>query len=523
MTLTRKFVLFNASLVTLVAVFGGTTIWQAADNWQTTRSAAAQYAVMDRAQSASTQVYWLENNLRTPQGNSFRDVKYLAPLRTEARNVLQEVVTANSDSDGVVQRQLAQSAITHLDTAASILSSSPAVPAAGQPDLFADHLQQAEKSLNDLTTLAPNAARRQVTVAAASMHDRLLWMVLWLVGILGMSTFIHMRQYKALVKPLIWLRDDMRQSAGREFKEPIKARGDGEFQEVAGYFNGLARDLAQLYKDLEQKVIARSRELVRSERLASVGYLAAGVAHEINNPLSIISGYAELAGKDLQVVLANPGGTDASAESDAEALSSALQAQEIIREEAFRCKEITHRLLSLARGGGDGRVMLSLAETARQVASLTRGLRHYRNRRVDVDFAANDMLPVHANPTEMKQVLLNLIVNALEASPADRGVVRIAGRTRDQSVEITIEDNGKGMPREVLEQIFEPFFTNKRGTNEPGTGLGLSITHAIIEGHGGRIQASSPGPGLGSRFTITLPAATQPAPVNGKHAAALRA
>jgi signal transduction histidine kinase len=311
-----------------------------------------------------------------------------------------------------------------------------------------------------------------------------------------------------LVRPLVWLRDEMKRSAARQYEEEARAVGDREFRDLAQSFNGLAREFTDLYGNLEQKVIQRSRELVRSERLASVGYLAAGVAHEINNPLSVISGYAELAAKGLRRVLDGDSATqsEASAAAEAEALAAAVEAQEVIREEAFRCKEITNRLLSLARGGEGGRQPLRLDEVAKQVVVLTKGLRNYRDRRVVLDFNEAAALEVTANLTEMKQVLLNLTVNALEAVPPDTGMVRVGGRRVGDGVEVFVEDNGKGMTPETLEQIFEPFFTAKRGAGDPGTGLGLSITHAIVENHGGRIRAESAGPGRGSRFTVTLPA-----------------
>ena len=117
---------------------------------------------------------------------------------------------------------------------------------------------------------------------------------------------------------------------------------------------------------------------------------------------------------------------------------------------------------------------------------------------------------MQANLTEMKQVLLNLTINALEAVPPVEGEVCIEGhRTRDW-VELSVKDNGRGMCPDVLQHVFEPFFTARRGSgNAPsdrGTGLGLSITHAIVESHGGRIQAESDGVGLGARFTVRLPA-----------------
>jgi len=322
---------------------------------------------------------------------------------------------------------------------------------------------------------------------------------------------MHGVQYRTLVRPLHWLRTDMRQCVASNYQARVSPRGDREFRDVASFFNGLARELADLYLSLEQKVIERSRELVRSERLASVGFLAAGVAHEINNPLSVISGYAEIASKRLRRVLLGTtespeGEVEAEAEAEAETLAAVLDAQAIIRDEAFRCREITHRLLSLARGGGDGREQLRLDDVARQVTVLTKGLRNYRDRRVVLEFSGQESLEVLANPTEMKQVLLNLTVNALEAVASDRGEVRIGGRRSGEWVELSVEDNGKGMSAETLSHVFEPFFTAKRGAGEPGTGLGLSITHAIVENHGGRIRAESRGPGRGSRFTIRLPA-----------------
>jgi two-component system NtrC family sensor kinase len=356
--------------------------------------------------------------------------------------------------------------------------------------------------------MAPNSARRQITAASARLGQRLAWTCILLLMVLAISSAIHVKQFRVLVRPLLWLREDMKRSAANEYREQVRLRGDREFKDVATFFNGLAGDLAQLYRSLEEKVIAKSRELVRSERLASVGFLAAGVAHEINNPLSVISGYAELAMKSLRRVALGCGAESngSETEEDAAALSSALDTQEIIRDEAFRCKEITSRLLSLARGSGDGRQTLCLNEVARQVTVLTKGLKNYRDRRVVLDFKPDDSLEVVANPTEMKQVLLNLTVNALEAVPNGRGEVRIGGRRAGDWVELSVEDNGKGMTPETLEHVFEPFFTAKRGAGEPGTGLGLSITHAIIENHGGRIRAESSGPGHGSRFIVRFPA-----------------
>jgi signal transduction histidine kinase len=255
--------------------------------------------------------------------------------------------------------------------------------------------------------------------------------------------------------------------------------------------------LDHFYHRLEQEVRTKSRELVRSERLASVGFLAAGVAHEINNPLNIISGYAELTMKRLESI---------GAVIDDEAAGQTRNNLRIIREEAFRCKDITEKLLSLSRNGSDSWEELDLATVARDVAAMTRGLKNYRDRRLTVKLDPAQPLQVRANLTEMKQVLLNLTINALEAVAPGEGEVCIEGRRNNEWIELSVKDNGRGMGPDVLSRVFEPFFTARRTNGERGTGLGLSITHAIVEGHHGRLEAESDGPGRGSRFTIRIPA-----------------
>jgi signal transduction histidine kinase len=151
------------------------------------------------------------------------------------------------------------------------------------------------------------------------------------------------------------------------------------------------------------------------------------------------------------------------------------------------------------------------------VASMVGGVKPFRDKRLSVRAEADtrDQLVVHAVEAEMKQVILNLAVNALEAVPTEGGEVKIHVARRGNSVELTVIDNGRGMSPQTLDRIFEPFYTEKRGTSNvvgdgqrrSGTGLGLSITHAIVEAHGGRIAAHSDGPGKGSRFIVRLPAA----------------
>jgi len=146
-----------------------------------------------------------------------------------------------------------------------------------------------------------------------------------------------------------------------------------------------------------------------------------------------------------------------------------------------------------------------MAGVINDMATMVYGLKQFAGRRLRVEIADDEPLFVEANVTEMKQIMLNLIVNALEAVPAGSGQIVISAIHLGKTMELTVSDNGRGMTQQTLDQIFEPFYTNKRGVGAPGTGLGLSITHAIITNHGGQIRAESDGLGRGSRFIVQLP------------------
>lgn len=293
-------------------------------------------------------------------------------------------------------------------------------------------------------------------------------------------------QYLAVMRPLRRLERGVNRLARGDFTEKLVGTGDREFVRLAEDFNAMADQLRGLYQSLEDKVRQRSRQLAQSERLASVGFLAAGVAHEINNPLAIIAGEAELA------LGALPADADAASR---DALSA-------IRDEAFRCKAITQKLLSLARPGSDAREAVDLRKLAGDVATLVRTLPQHEGRKLNV---VGPAATVPTDPAQVRQVLLNLIINALEASPVD-GIVQVSVAVTEDRARVIVADQGRGMDEQTLARVFEPFYTEKRTPSAPGVGLGLSISHAIIEDLGGRLTAASDGPGRGSTFTIELPA-----------------
>jgi signal transduction histidine kinase len=293
---------------------------------------------------------------------------------------------------------------------------------------------------------------------------------------------------------------DLQQGAGRvaqgDFEHRIELHSGDEMEDLAAAFNDMTGRLHEMYSDLERQVNERSRQLVRSERLANVGYLAAGVAHEINNPLHIIALHSEaienrLAG--LRPRADVPERTRADFE-------QVLQYLQKIQDEAFRCKEITQRLLEFSRGGDRRREPTDLNELVEAVLAMIQHLPSGQGKQVVLN--PGPRVVARVNGLEIRSVVLNLVVNALD-SMAEGGTLTVSVAQRGRSAELVFADTGCGMTPEVLENIFEPFYTTK----EPGkgTGLGLSISHRIVSQHGGEIEAASPGLNQGSTFTVRLP------------------
>jgi signal transduction histidine kinase len=301
---------------------------------------------------------------------------------------------------------------------------------------------------------------------------------------------VGVRQYRAVVGPVGALQDAVRDFSGGRLSERVGEAGDAEFVALGRDFNRMADELERLYGDLRGQVEAKGRELARSERLASIGSLAAGVAHEINNPVAIIAGYAEQALRRM-----GRGGGDA---------GTVTPALEVIRDEAFRCRRITDQLLMLARPGNPERRAVDVGRVAGEAAEAQRVA---AGGRVAVSELGGGPYVVMANEGEIRQVVLNLVANALEATAGGDGNVRVSVGRSGGTVELVVSDDGVGMAAETLARVFEPFFTTKRGGERPGTGLGLSVAHAIVRDHGGTIEARSDGVGRGSRMTVRLPAA----------------
>ncbi len=253
--------------------------------------------------------------------------------------------------------------------------------------------------------------------------------------------------------------------------EPIAAR---EFAVVAQAFNRMLDALS----NAEGKLVA-------TERLAAIGRIAAGVAHEINNPIAVIRGYLGAMREE-----------DHSAE-----LKEELR---ILDEEATLCQRIAEELLMYARTPALSPIPVDMAELLRDVAERTesvpvRSSRSPGTSPIIVDAESAEMT---VDPLRIRQVVVNLVTNAREAV-TDGTPIIVLGRVYDDGYRIEVQDRGVGISAEALDHIFEPFFTTKRN----GTGLGLAVCYGLTAAHGGRIHAE-PRDGGGLRFVIDLPTST---------------
>ena len=344
--------------------------------------------------------------------------------------------------------------------------------------------------IDELRTEIANDMYRKISKAKKNFQQSITIVISALIlALLLLMTLVYLFS-GWMFQPIKKLQAGVQLVTAGDFEHPIDLKSGDELEELATAFNEMTRRLHETYKDLEHQVNERSRQLVRSERMVSVGFLAAGVAHEINNPLASIAFCSEaLQSRLAEYIKRNP--------QDTEVVAKYLA---MIQQEAFRCKAITAKLLEFSRVGERRREPTDLAELIQSVLEIAQHLQNCRGKRIVFQPYARVIAGV--NSQDIKSVVLNLVVNALD-SMEDGGILTITLQAKGPTAEIAFNDTGCGMPPDVLKNIFEPFFTRNR--TGKGTGLGLFISHQIIDQHGGEINAVSAGPGQGSSFTVRVP------------------
>lgn len=290
----------------------------------------------------------------------------------------------------------------------------------------------------------------------------------------------------SIISPLTELTKLMERVGKGEFTGKIKVKVKDEIGRLATVFNKMITDL----KSREEEVERAKGRLVQSEKMSAFGQMSAGIAHEVKNPLAGILGYAQMSKKKL------PPDSDVIAYLD------------IIEKETVRCKEIVENLMRFAR---QERAVMSRIDINKTVKDSIRLVEHQMSisgiKVVQVYALDGSPIFLSGNSNQIQQVMMNLMLNAQQAMD-NKGTLTITTHhePEQQRVLILVSDTGHGMPADVRDRIFEPFYTTK-GVGK-GTGLGLSVSLGIIKDHGGTIEVESE-PGKGTTFQISLPLSQQ--------------
>jgi two-component system NtrC family sensor kinase len=337
--------------------------------------------------------------------------------------------------------------------------------------------------------------------------------ILLTILVLLLTIIVVVLTVSAITKPITGLVEATDQISRGDFSTVVDINQSDEIGQLASTFNRMTQSLKQSREEIEQynrtleeKIIERTQQLedaqaqlIQSEKLSAIGQLAAGVAHELNNPLGGILGYAQFTLEKLR--------KNVPEKTSAKEIKSYLRYVGDIELQARRCKTIVQNLLRFSRSSRtvefhDVDINQAIEETLSFVEH------QLRISQIELETSLGTDLPtIEGNAGQLQQVFTNLIINAMHASQP-HSTVLISSRYCPAlgefggTVELRVSDTGHGIAREDLKKIFEPFFTTKEVGK--GTGLGLSVSYGIIKEHGGEITVESE-VGRGTTFTITLP------------------
>ena len=278
--------------------------------------------------------------------------------------------------------------------------------------------------------------------------------------------------------PLVEMQDKMARLRAGDMDVSVNFAGQkDEIGELGRNFNETVRQLRESREEIRR--LYRT-QMTRAEHLATLGELAAGLAHEIRNPLAGIAGVIDIIGRDLPQT--SPG----------------RQVLQEVQQEILRIKNILSDLLDYARPRQPAFHAADLNATAERAVSLAR--QQVLSRPIQIELVTgSDLASVEHDPAQIQQVLLNLLLNGIQALDG-KGQVRVELVAEGEFALLRVRDTGKGIAPEKLANIFRPFYTTKGG----GTGLGLSLSRRIVESHAGKIDVAST-PGQGTEFTVRLP------------------
>ena len=320
----------------------------------------------------------------------------------------------------------------------------------------ADYILTFIQNMNELDIQIARAHKKAVIITGSSMG--LMFLILLLI-IMKASNLIRLK-----TDQLVEARDNLEENVVERTQE-----------------------IKQTYERLQEA----QKRLSRSEKLAGIGTLAAGVAHEINNPLASVASCAEGLMNRMDSV-------DFKSKDDEEVFPDYLKT---IYDEAYRCKAIISKLLDFSGRQAPVFGQVDMNALVANVVKLIGRQIELKELSIELNYSPVS-ITIHGDDNQLQQVFLNMILNAIDAT-VDGGKIKITTIGVDNYAQIIFEDTGCGIAPDNLDKVFEPFFTTK--SPGKGTGLGLSICYGIIEEHKGKFSVSSNGRGKGSAFTISLP------------------
>jgi two-component system, NtrC family, sensor kinase len=339
------------------------------------------------------------------------------------------------------------------------------------------------------SAVAPVRLVVDVPQSVAALTEAPLLEQLFVVGLLLASAAILVGIWIAarLSRPLESLAVVASEVGAGKFNVPIDVYGRDEVGSLATAFRTMVARLA----DRDEKLRVAHSALVQSEKMAAIGQLSAGLAHEVKNPLAGILGFAQLSRRKL---------------SDPEAVRRNL---DVIERETRRCSEIIGNLMQFARKDRALKQEVEINHAVQQAIAIVDHQLSLKKVKIVKDLAEG--LPrVLGNANQIEQALINLMINSQQAM-VDGGTVTVRSAHGDGLVQVSVEDTGPGVAPELRQTIFEPFFTTKPVGQ--GTGLGLSVTYGLIKDHGGDIVVDD-APSGGARFVVNLPAMAEDTAVN---------
>jgi two-component system NtrC family sensor kinase len=300
----------------------------------------------------------------------------------------------------------------------------------------------------------------------------------------------------AVGRPVKKLIDGTHRVAGGDLDYRIPVDSADELGDLAASFNKMTEEVGGVQSKIEEQVRRKTLELERahrsllnSEKMASIGKLAATVAHEINNPLFGILTYARLVLRALS-------------RQECQERDEMVEQVETIERESKRCGDLVKNLLMFSRQAPANREPCDLNTVVQRAVLLVKHKLDMQSIELKENLS-EDLPPATCDANQIQQVVLVLLVNASEAMPKGGALeVSTSFDSRGERSSVRVKDAGSGIPEDLLPRIFDPFFTTKEDRNR--TGLGLAVAHSIVERHGGEIEVHST-PGVGTEFVISLP------------------